>query len=349
MKAGIYDPYLDTLGGGEKYCLTLAELLLKNDFEVDIFWDGENLKKKIEERLGLDIGKANFIPAPKGIIEKFITLRKYDLLFFMGDGSIPLMFGKKNILHVQVPFKRIGGNSLLNKIKLLMISEVVCNSYFTKNFIDKTFGISSKVIHPPINLENFKPEKKENLIISVARFSQLLQAKKQDILIKVFKRLCNNGLKGWRLVIAGGSDVGGKEFVSYLKKIVSGYPIKIEENIPFADLVNLYSKAKIFWSASGFDVDEESQPERVEHFGMTAVEAMSAGAVPFLLKKGGFKEIVEEGKSGYFWETESELEEKTTELIKDEGKIILIGNQAAKRSKIFSKENFIENVKRIVL
>ena len=28
-QAAIYDPYLDTLGGGERYCLTIAEILLK--------------------------------------------------------------------------------------------------------------------------------------------------------------------------------------------------------------------------------------------------------------------------------------------------------------------------------
>ena len=27
-RAAIYDPYLDTLGGGERYCLTVAEILL---------------------------------------------------------------------------------------------------------------------------------------------------------------------------------------------------------------------------------------------------------------------------------------------------------------------------------
>ncbi len=41
MKAGIYDPYLDTAGGGERYCLTLAETLLKNGWEVDIFWPAD--------------------------------------------------------------------------------------------------------------------------------------------------------------------------------------------------------------------------------------------------------------------------------------------------------------------
>jgi len=40
MRAAIYDPYLDTLGGGERYCLTVAEILLKNGWQVDLFWSG---------------------------------------------------------------------------------------------------------------------------------------------------------------------------------------------------------------------------------------------------------------------------------------------------------------------
>ena len=35
-RAAIYDPYLDTLGGGERYCLSVVEFLLQNNYQVDI-------------------------------------------------------------------------------------------------------------------------------------------------------------------------------------------------------------------------------------------------------------------------------------------------------------------------
>ena len=55
-KAAIYDPYLDTLGGGERYCLTVAEILLKNGYKVDIFWSGDKtLIEKAEKRFSLDL------------------------------------------------------------------------------------------------------------------------------------------------------------------------------------------------------------------------------------------------------------------------------------------------------
>ena len=38
MRIGIYDPYLDTLSGGEKYMLSAASCLAK-EHKVFIFWD----------------------------------------------------------------------------------------------------------------------------------------------------------------------------------------------------------------------------------------------------------------------------------------------------------------------
>jgi len=348
MKAGIDDPYLDTLGGGERYCLTLAEFLLSCGWEVDFFWEGKNLKNKIKKRFRVNLKKVNFFPRPKNLTQKLLKHRQYDLLFHLSDGSIPFMFGKKNILHLQVPFKKVNGQSLINKIKFLTINKVVCNSFFTKGFIDKEFEVKSVVIYPPVDLQEFKPGKKENLIFSAGRFSQLLQAKRQDILVKAFKDLVNDGLRGWRLILAGGSEVGGSQYLHRIKKMTKGYPIEIQENISFKKLAELYSQAKIFWSASGFGINEDLHPERVEHFGITVVEAMAAGVVPILIKKGGFKEIVQEGKSGFFWEIKDELKQKTRQLIENQFILEKTGKEAIKRSKIFSKEKFISDVKKVI-
>ncbi|MBU4190339.1 MAG: glycosyltransferase, partial [Candidatus Thermoplasmatota archaeon] len=62
--------------------------------------------------------------------------------------------------------------------------------------------------------------------------------------------------------------------------------------------------------AAGFGVDEEKEPEKVEHFGITTVEAAAAGCVPVVIRKGGQPEIVKEGINGLLWEKEEELIEK---------------------------------------
>jgi hypothetical protein len=44
MRAAIYNPYLDTLGGGERYTLAVATTLFKNGYQVDIEWKGKEIK-----------------------------------------------------------------------------------------------------------------------------------------------------------------------------------------------------------------------------------------------------------------------------------------------------------------
>lgn len=63
LKVGIYDPYLDTLGGGERYMLTIAEILLKHNYQVDIFWSKDkDLIDKAQDRFALNLENLNLVP-----------------------------------------------------------------------------------------------------------------------------------------------------------------------------------------------------------------------------------------------------------------------------------------------
>lgn len=347
-KAGFFDPYLDTLGGGERYTLTLAEHLSQKEWQVDLLWDEPKLKEKLKSRLNLDLNRVNFIPIRKNILERGKLSHKYDLFFWLSDGSIPLLFSKKNILHFQVPFHGLGGKSFLNKIKLKKIQIIVCNSYFTKKFIDQEYGVNSKVIYPPVDVQSFKTGKKENIILSLGRFSQLLQAKRQDVLINVFKKMIDKGLSNWKLILAGATDIGGESVFNQLKRQAKSYPIEFLENPDFKTITKLYSRAKIFWSASGYGIDEEKEPEKVEHFGIAIVEAMAAGCVPLVIGKGGAREIIKEGKTGFLWEDEKGLIRMTQDLIVNPVTLSSLSKAVIKSSQAFSKKKFCQNFDEII-
>lgn len=341
MKAAFFDPYLDTGGGGERYVLTFALALEKAGWQVDLQWKDGKILPWLEERLGLDLSGVN-------IVEDIEKGTGYNLVFWLSDGSIPFLFAKHNLLHFQTPFHNVGGKSLFNRLKFARMNKVICNSEFTKNVIDREYGVSSHVLYPPVDTKGFKEGKKENIILSVGRFSQLQQAKRQDVLVDVFKKMCNKGLVGWQLVLIGGSNVGGEEFAHELKVLSRGYPIKILENAPFSQVKEFYGKAKIFWSAAGFGVDEKKQPQKVEHFGISVVEAMSAGCVALVTAKGGHKEIIEEGVDGYLWETASQLAEMTRSLIADERRRERVAEKAKKKATRFTEHSFAEKVLQLV-
>lgn len=348
-KAGIFDPYLDTLGGGERYTMTVAYCLAKKGWEVDVFWENRGVGKKLEKRLGIDLKKINFVPNifKEKFFKKQQLMKKYDLLFFLSDGSIPFLFAKKNILHFQVPFHDVGGKKPLNKIKLKKIDAVVCNSRFTKKFIDQEYGVKSKVIYPPVAVKEFKLGQKKNIILSVGRFSRLMQAKRQDVLVSGFKRM-KADLKGWRLVLAGGTDVGKDEAFEKLKKEAKGQRIEIIENPPFSELKKLYAQAKIFWTAAGFGVEEDEEPEKVEQFGIVTVEAMAAGCVPIVINKGGQPEIVNHNQDGLLWNSQEELIKQTLKVIKDDKLRERLTKKAQKRAQAFSQEHFCQEIVKLI-
>lgn len=337
MRAAIYNPYLDTLGGGERYTMTVANVLKKHGWDVEVAWKNPKILEWLAVRLGVNLSGVEIVP-------DISHGTGYDLLFWLSDGSVPLMFAKKNILHFQTPFQKVRGRALFNRLKLAKIDNVVCNSQFTKGFIDKEYGVKSEVIYPPVAVDDIEPLKKEDIILFVGRFSRLQQSKGQDILIDVFKKLYEKHLRNWKLILIGGSDVGRSDYVDYLKKEARGYPVEILENLPFSEVKKFYGRAKIFWSASGYGVNAPEEPQKVEHFGISVVEAMAASCVPIVVNQGGHKEIVDDKKDGFLWNSLDELAKITLDVVSNERSREKIAERARKKSKNFSQERFEKEI-----
>ena len=340
MKAAIFNPYLDTLGGGERYSMAVAGILLDLGYSVDIEWKDKSIKSKLENRFGINLEKVNFV-------ESVNRGDKYDLCFWVSDGSIPTLKARKNILHFQVPFTDMGAKTLMNRMKLFRISKVVCNSEFTKKIIDDEYGIDSVVIYPPVDIEEIKPKKKENIILFVGRFSQLKQVKNQDVLIESFKKFYDKSYSNWKLILAGGTEVGVDNYLNNLKDKIGEYPIEIFNSPDFKVLKQLFGKAKIFWSAVGYGKDENREPDKVEHFGISLVEAMSANAVPIVFNAGGHKEIITKEINGYLWDTPQELIKITCNII-DKNIYSSITKNLTKEVQKYSYESFKENLTKIL-
>jgi glycosyltransferase involved in cell wall biosynthesis len=195
-------------------------------------------------------------------------------------------------------------------------------------------------LYPPVDIKKFKSRKKENLIIYVGRFSSLTQAKRQDVLVDTFKKLHDEGVRNWRLVLAGGVEVGVDEKLAQLRESAKGYPIRIMESPSFKELVDLYGKAKIFWSAAGFEIDENKEPAKMEHFGITVVEAMASKAIPIVYSGGGHKEIIDNGKNGFLWSGTDELLNLTKNTISKYTSLNKVARTGFENCKNYSYENF---------
>jgi glycosyltransferase involved in cell wall biosynthesis len=133
-----------------------------------------------------------------------------------------------------------------------------------------------------------------------------------------------------------------------VRAAAAGYPILLHVNAPFAELRRLTASAQIFWHATGYGEDDEQVPERMEHFGITTVEAMAAGCVPVVIGKGGQVEIVEHGVSGLVWQTLPELQTCTRALIDDPALRGRLASGARQRSRAFGMDRFRQDVLALV-
>jgi len=315
MKALIVSPYLDHVGGGERYMLTLASVLESLGYNLSFGWDNAASITNIAQMLGIKLNPPVCLPSIKTLyhshnpVAMYLATRNFDLVVYLSDGSIPSLGGKKNLLHIQVPFHHVGGKSWKNLLKKQTINHFIVNSNFTKKIVDQEYGINSVVLYPPVPTIK-STSHKENLILSVGRFESSLNVKKQDILIEAFKQLSPQA-PAWRLVLVGGSS--SEDWIAKLHAQASGYPIELITNASYSDLLSLYSRAKIYWHAAGYGVDEQKNPELTEHFGISTVEAISAGATPLVVGSGGQVEIVSDPT--LLWVTVPELVTKTMEVI----------------------------------
>jgi glycosyltransferase involved in cell wall biosynthesis len=128
----------------------------------------------------------------------------------------------------------------------------------------------------------------------------------------------------------------------------TGCPVFIIENPPFRELTSLYGRAKIFWSAAGYDIDEKKDPQKMEHFGMAVVESMAGGAVPLIFSGGGHNEIVKNKVNGLLWNKKSDLVRDTLEVIKNKNQYDILSKNAVKLADGFGYEKFKENIKEII-
>ena len=357
MKVAIYSPYLDTFGGGERYMMTIASVLAGAGNNVSVLLDNhlfklnpENLKNQLSKRFDLNLSAVNFIKAPIGegsdFFSRFFFFKKYDVLFYLTNGSIFSPTARKNILHIQSPLVGQPTESFWGKLKLKGWNIVIYNSVFTREHSQKNWPLKSEIIYPPVDTDKIKPLKKRKYILSVGRFFGFLKDKKQELLIKTFVKLYKNGqLKDWSLHLAGSAGEGDKIYLEELNKLASKYPVNFYPNIEYDNLVKLYGESSIYWHASGFG---ENDPIKMEHFGISTVEAMAAGCVPVVFGKGGQLEIIENGVSGFLWNNLEELESITLKITENSILMMKISKQAIYRSKFFSKEKFSEKILEVV-
>lgn len=222
---------------------------------------------------------------------------------------------------------------------------VICQSEYTRGWVRRLWDRDSLVVHPPIDVPADEPNwvYKRQRIVSVGRFFAGGHNKRHDLMVAAFRELCDAGLKGWELHLAGSIQRGNPADVDYLGRVMEmtrGYPVHVHPDAPRELVEELYRTAAIYWHAAGYGADTGSRPAEVEHFGMTTAEAMGRAAVPVVIASGGQPEVVEDGVTGWLWREPPELRVRTLALANDPDLRRRMGEAAWRSSHRFSRARF---------
>ena len=175
---------------------------------------------------------------------------------------------------------------------LMMTNTIVLtNSYFSKRAIEKLYGSAVKpiVIYPPVDVEKFRTNalhsnERENLILVISRFSP---DKQLENVVDRCRILVNDLKLNANMVLVGNIAAGDDRYLEMLRRLTQKHGLNdnlvIEVDASFDRLLELMRKSKVYL-----------HPFAGEPFGISTVEAMSAGLIPVVPDEGGYTEFVPE-------------------------------------------------------
>ncbi|MFC1645210.1 glycosyltransferase [Patescibacteria group bacterium] len=355
-KVALVHDFLTQYGGAEKVLESLCEIFPDAPIYT-LLYDENNMHGRFGDR---EI-KTSFLQSfPKSLIKRkryllpfmatapeTLDLRDFDLVISSSGAwskGIVTRLNTKHIAYIHSPMRFVWDynekylrdiGKKLGILKRLVLSYIriwdhqaskrpdalIVNSKYTKERVEKYYKRNADVIYPPAFSDNNRDELMKELggqkyFLVVSRLSAY---KKVDLIVKAFNKL------GLPLYI-----IGEGEQENYLKRI-AGDNIRIlgwkEDDV----LEKYYANARALIFPT------------VDDFGMTAVEAMSYGVPVIGIRKGGVKEIIQEGVNGEFFneQTVEVLSDGVNRFIENEG--TYSKDEIIETARKFSKANFENN------
>jgi glycosyltransferase involved in cell wall biosynthesis len=308
MRVGFFSPTINRIGGGEWVTLNMIYALKNKKHKVIVYsaekinhghikeFFGHNLKLDGEVRISPNIfdpySLENIYP---NLLKSYMFRIKCDFLidtfsntlfpwvdaaYFHGRPKVTrLPKGVKGAVFVPYKAFLIGSTKRFKaKEKVLM----ACSRHVAKT-VEAVTGLNVNVLYPPISdffKINGKAVQKSNTVVSVTRISD---DKQPETILKIAK-LTRNNIK---FIIIGSCRTSFElRVLKNLQRLV--HDLNLDEKVRLLINVSRIKQREILQKAKAYLHPFVSY----EAFGISVVEAMSAGCVPIVPDVGGLKEIV---------------------------------------------------------
>ncbi|MBY0454574.1 MAG: glycosyltransferase [Burkholderiaceae bacterium] len=322
----LFTPYHLVPGGGERYLLTVAAGLARS-MNVTLATQHPYSRLRL-----LKLGQDLDLPL-EGIAlattDALARLGPFDWSVVMGNEVLPpcAALARRNVFICQFPFptpadwlgRHVG--MMAGYERVVLYSPFVAKHYSREaahmgvGNVPVSVVSPSAVLAPPASLGVAVAPKRQQ-VVSVGRFFVGGHSKRHDFMIEAFKKLHARN-PDTTLHLAGSLSAEPRHMAHYEKLVAqaAGLPVQFHVNASQETIAALYADSSVYWHAAGVGVDELVEPHRCEHFGISVVEAMSAGCVPMVFRLGGPAATVQHKVSGYIYSTPEELVDWTAQVL----------------------------------
>lgn len=290
--AAIYNSYWNTMGGGEKHALAVAKTLAKTH---DIFLISENNfnEEKLKQYFSINFKFKKYIIFN---VTSEVT-RSFDVFINSTYCSNLISMSPKSFYLVSFPQKFVN-KEFLNSYFFLH------NSIYTQKWAKKYWGLhKNKILYPVIDMKGFNKkiiqdkhvlENNKKNIISVGRFTEDGHTKRHDFILKAFIKAQNINPSEFNLFLVGSLDYSRQNDLNYFSSLeaLKTKNVYLFPNLEFKKLIELFSISKFYVHATGVQKNEQKNPEQLEHFGITIIEALLHNNYPIVYEKGGPAETI---------------------------------------------------------
>jgi glycosyltransferase involved in cell wall biosynthesis len=379
LRVAVYDLYWSTLGGGEQVDGSIAQVLAA-DHDVTLLGPTEPDVDRTMARLGVDLSgcrhetvfddheaseaSADFDLFVNGTYLSKATNRAalgwYYVHFpgqvrsrgdrlrhWIGTAGESVLSRTPRLPERLVQVQEGFGRRVHRTDFIASYQRYLANSTFTADWVRRLWDVGAEVVYPPVR-PAVQPGDKQPLIVVLGRFFDPTKghSKKQLELLETYLGLVAAGeMSGWRLAIVGGCDADNREYALAVKRRAATDEarragVSVHINASGALVEELLAGASLYWHGAGLGHDVERHPERFEHFGISVVEAMAAGAVPLVFGAAGPAEIVRHGVDGQHWHDLGALGAATAALAADPQRRAVMSQSAQMRAADFSAPAF---------
>ena len=193
-----------------------------------------------------------------------------------------------------------------------------------------------EVLYPGVDVERFH----EDLTSTPARPPFLLVAgrimwqKRIELAIAAQRRAEQDGYSG-ELLVAGTVDAKSRPYLDELRRDANGLRVRFETDLDDARMAELYRDA----TALVFTAPNED-------FGIVPLEAMASGTPVLAVDRGGVRETVVDGETGWLLPDDPDLfAAKFAEVLKlPSDALAAVGAAARLRARDFGWDRFVERV-----